>query len=283
MLQSSNKLKSEKENKEKEGRREKGEKHGRGTHLKYHKQETYSGGCRENQSIQKQAVKKLAERTLHVIVVPILDHPKQWSQRQRLPLPEFLTGLRVCERSSMGRLTSMMTCVSNGMRLRPIEGCSSRWVISNWMTSVWSQVLSKHFFLMPAARVRVPGGAPFSQLERREKDDSWKATKTFTIIGQNNETNWSNKFENKLILRGSASETRELFRSQVINGAQRKEDRRREAIGFEIPLTRGAFDQGEGSTDDTEYHIIINNTGRKVLWNTGHNVQMPGSWRAQAT
>ena len=44
---------------------------------------------------------------------------------------------------------------------------------------------------MPAARVRVPGGAPFSQLQRREKDnsDSWKATKTFTIIGQNNETN----------------------------------------------------------------------------------------------
>ena len=47
------------------------------------------------------------------------------------------------------------------------------------------------FFLMPAARVRVPGGSPFSQLQRREKDypDSWKATKTFTFIGRNNETN----------------------------------------------------------------------------------------------
>ena len=41
--------------------------------------------------------------------------------------------------------------------------------------------------------------------------------------------------------RKSASETREPFRSQVINGAQRKEDRRREAIGFEIPVTRGAI------------------------------------------
>ena len=44
-----------------------------------------------------------------------------------------------------------------------------------------------------------------------------------------------------------------------------KEDRRREAIGFEIPVTRGAFDQGEGSTDDIKCHITINNTGRKVL------------------
>ena len=27
-------------------------------------------------------------------------------------------------------------------------------------------------FLMPAATVRVPGGSPFSQLQRREKDNS---------------------------------------------------------------------------------------------------------------
>ena len=35
----------------------------------------------------------------------------------------------------------------------------------------------------------------------------------------------------------------------------KKENRRREAIGFEIPVTRGAFDQAEGSTDDILYHI----------------------------
>ena len=44
------------------------------------------------------------------------------------------------------------------------------------------------------------------------------------------------------------------------HGAHKKEDRRREAIGFEIPVTRGAFDQGEGSTDDIKYHKSKNNT-----------------------
>ena len=39
---------------------------------------------------------------------------------------------------------------------------------------------------------------------------SWKATKTFTIIGQNNETNESNKFENKGILRGRVRQRREI-------------------------------------------------------------------------
>ena len=40
-------------------------------------------------------------------------------------------------------------------------------------------------FWLPAARVRVPGGSPFSQLQRCEKDNFTfvKATKTFTIIG----------------------------------------------------------------------------------------------------
>ena len=72
--------------------------------------------------------------------------------------------------------------------------------------------------------------------------------------------------------RESASETRDPFRSRVINGAHKKEDRRREAIGFEIPVTRGAFDQGEGSTDDIKYHKTKNNTGRNVLWNTDHEL-----------
>ena len=65
--------------------------------------------------------------------------------------------------------------------------------------------------------------------------------------------------------RESASETRDPFRSRVINGARRKEDRRREAIGFEIPVTRGAFDRRKGSTDDIRYHKSTNSTGRDVL------------------
>ena len=43
--------------------------------------------------------------------------------------------------------------------------------------------------------------------------------------------------------RKSASETGIPFRSRVINGARKKEDRSRKAIGFEIPVTRGAFDR----------------------------------------
>ena len=54
-------------------------------------------------------------------------------------------------------------------------------------------------------------------------------------------------------------------------------------LGFEIPVTRGAFDQGEGSTDDISITKKENNAGRNVLRNTGHNVHMPESWRAQAT
>ena len=40
-------------------------------------------------------------------------------------------------------VTSMMIYASNGLRLKPIEGCSSRWVTSNWIKSACSQVLSK--------------------------------------------------------------------------------------------------------------------------------------------
>ena len=34
-----------------------------------------------------------------------------------------------------------------------------------------------------------------------------------------------------------------------------KEGSSREVIGFEISVTRGAFDQEEGSTDDSRYHM----------------------------
>ena len=72
------------------------------------------------------------------------------------------------------------------------------------------------------------------------------------------------------------------FRSQVINGAQTKEDRRREAIGFEIPVTRGAFDQEKEApmtssiTQETTLAIKSCETRVKMY-------KMPESWRAQAT
>ena len=59
--------------------------------------------------------------------------------------------------------------------------------VSDWIKQV--DIALEDVFWLPAARVRVPGGSPFSQLQRCEKDNFTfvKATKTFTIIGQNNE------------------------------------------------------------------------------------------------
>ena len=59
-----------------------------------------------------------------------------------------------------------------------------------------------------------------------------ESNKNFTIIGQNN--------QNIDSLRKNASETRDPFRSRVINVGRRKENRRGEAIGFEISVRRGA-------------------------------------------
>ena len=62
------------------------------------------------------------------------------------------------------------------------------------------------FFNLPAARVRVPGGAPFSQLQQREKDNScsWKATKTLTIIGWPSKEPCKMEFQN--FIRGRPSQ-----------------------------------------------------------------------------
>ena len=109
--------------------------------------------------------------------------------------------------------------------------------------------LLNSFFWLPAARVRVPGGSPFSQLQRCGKDKFTfvKQTKTFTIIGQNNERIKTNKFENKLIL-GRVRQRREFHSGVASSMVHRiKEDWRREAIGFEIPVTRGAFDHEKGA------------------------------------
>ena len=50
---------------------------------------------------------------------------------------------------------------------------------------------------------------------------------------------------------------------------KKKEDQRREAIRFEIPVTRSAFDQGEGASQNT-------NTGRSVLRNTVQDCTLLG-------
>ena len=57
---------------------------------------------------------------------------------------------------------------------------------------------------------------------------------------------------------------REIHSGVASSMAQvKKEDRRREAIGFEIPVTRGAFDHREGSTNDIKYHKSTNSTAVK--------------------
>ena len=58
-------------------------------------------------------------------------------------------------------------------------------------------------------------------------------TKTFTIIGQNNETNQSNTLKNKLVLRERVHQRRKSrsgVRSSMVH-TKKKENRRREAIG----------------------------------------------------
>ena len=81
------------------------------------------------------------------------------------------------------------------------------------------------FFWLPAARVRVPGGSPFSQLQLHEKDNS-----TFVKRTKKHSQSLARTI-NELIKqirkqisppRKSASETRDPFRSRVINGAQRQ-------------------------------------------------------------
>ena len=77
-----------------------------------------------------------------------------------------------------------------------------------------------------------------------------KATKTFTIIGQNNEridqTNSKTKKSSE-----EECQRREIYSGVASSMVHRvKEDQRREAIGFEIPVARGAFDHRKGSTDD---------------------------------
>ena len=63
-----------------------------------------------------------------------------------------------------------------------------------------------------------------------------------------------------------------------------KEDRRREAIGFEIPVTRGAFDRRERSTDD-EWYLVRTTSLAEMSGETQITriIAMPESWRAQAT
>ena len=110
------------------------------------------------------------------------------------------------------------------------------------------------FFWLPAARVRLPGGSPFSQLHQREKDNSTfvKSNKNIHVNDQMSVMFTSSspcsggslsclgslagtmkrinqtKSNEKNLSRKSASETRGTF-------GRKRRNRRREAIGFEIP------------------------------------------------
>ena len=58
--------------------------------------------------------------------------------------------------------------------------------IYSFRASSQSQTIFDHlFFWLPAARVRVPGGSPFSQLQQREKDNS-----TFVKSNKNVHDHW---------------------------------------------------------------------------------------------
>ena len=92
-----------------------------------------------------------------------------------------------------------------------------------------TETLGALFFWLPAARVRIPGGSLFNNAKRtipvreKQRKHSRSLAKTMKRINQ------IRKRINPP--RKSASETREPFRSQVINGAQK--ERR---IGAEKPL-----------------------------------------------
>ena len=123
------------------------------------------------------------------------------------------------------------------------------------------------FFWLPAARVRVPGGSPFGQLQQHDKDNP-----SFVRNYKNVYDHWSKQWNelNEQIQKYITSadecvrDERSIpeFASSMVHT---KEDRRREAIRFEIPVTRGAFDQEKGSTDDIKYRLTRKNSGHNVL------------------
>ena len=105
------------------------------------------------------------------------------------------------------------------------------------------------FFCLPAARVRVPGGSPFSQLQLYDEDYP-----AFVKSNKNVHDHWPEQWNeaNKQIQEfiknySSADECVRDGRSipEIASSMvhKKKEDRRREAIGLEIPVTRGAFDR----------------------------------------
>ena len=71
-----------------------------------------------------------------------------------------LTGWNLRARESRERAFGLIPC-SQTSDMGIIADVSSR-----------RECVSRSFFWLPAARVRVPGGLPFSQLQQREKDHS---------------------------------------------------------------------------------------------------------------
>ena len=136
------------------------------------------------------------------------------------------------------------------------------------------------FFWLLAARVCVPDGSSFSQLQLHETDKS-KFVRKKIIKGQKNELMNQKKSKTNNPPR-SASETRDPFRSRVINGPRRKENRCREAIGFEIPVTKGAFNRKEkGGIDDIRCHKSNKqHSSRCPVKHGSRKLYISESWRA---
>ena len=121
------------------------------------------------------------------------------------------------------------------------------------LTFILSRIPCFLFFCLQAARVRVPGRSPFSQLipHETEKSKVVRKTKTFSFKGQNNERINQTNSKTNYPPRSSESKTRRPFRSQVIDGAlEEEEDRPRAVIGSRYLWEERAFDRRVRSADD---------------------------------
>ena len=122
-------------------------------------------------------------------------------------------------------------------------------------------------FGLPAARVRVPGGSPSVSYNNAKRTNSM-----FVKSNKNIHNHWPEQ-RNELIKQ--IQKRQEFFAEECVRDERfipesrhqwctKKENRRREAIGFEIPVTRGAFHSKEKEAPITNNHNTQNNIGRNI-------------------
>ena len=117
----------------------------------------------------------------------------------------------------------------DGIRSADQRNTSELSVAAHWLR------VNNYFFCLQAARVRVPGRSPFSQLILHETDKSnvVRKTKTFIIKGQTNERiNQTNPQTNE------SSEVEWVKDERTIPESSHRGCTRRGVIGFEILVTR---------------------------------------------